>query len=78
MTWQDVVIATLQFTFLIALLPTLMQPTKPAFTTCLWTAFALTVVGACFLTMGLYLSTAGIWAPAAGWWVLVKQTRRPV
>lgn len=75
MSWQEVMVAVLQFTFLLALWPTIRGPEKPAFYTSLWTAFALTAMGACFLSLGLLIAAVGTWTPAWGWWWLTWQTR---
>lgn len=78
MSWQDIVIAVLQFGFALALIPSLRAPQKPAYATCILTAAGLTVIAFCFLTLDLWLSATGTGSAAVGWWLLVIQSQKGI
>lgn len=70
MTWQDVTIAAVQFSFTAAMFPVLFRMHGGLRLTSTLTAAGLTLIGICFLTLGLWLSMAGVWSSAMAWWVL--------
>lgn len=73
MTWQDIVISSVNFVFAIALIPSIVKSTKPHVLTCLTTAVGLTLLAVTFATLNLVLSTVGISFGALGWWILTAQ-----
>lgn len=74
--WQDYVISGVQFAFTAAMMPVLFRWRRGLQLTSLMTAAGLTLIGVCFLTLGLWLSMAGVWSSAAAWWVLAWMERK--
>jgi hypothetical protein len=54
--WQDFVIASAQLAFLLAMIPTLLGPDKPALLTSLSTAFIVSIVAVTQLTLSLWFT----------------------
>jgi len=72
--WQDYVIAAVQWTFVLALIPTIRHPiNKPAFLTSLLTAVLMLVLGFAFSTLKLWNGVASSIALGMGWGLLAYQ-----
>lgn len=75
--WQDIVIASVNWVFLIALLPTVFHKTqKPTLATGLLTGTGLAVLAATFASLHLWLSVIGAGASAAVWLLIAWQRYR--
>ena len=75
--WQDWVIAAAQWVFVAALIPTLIHKEhKPAFSTCVVTAVAMTVLVYTYSTLGLWQAVIGGSAGTLSWYVLLYQRWR--
>lgn len=75
--WQDVVIMTVQWGFVLFLIPAALHPTeKPPFLTSLLTAIGLFVIGGSLFTLGFLWSTISACAVATMWSVLAFQRWR--
>lgn len=73
MSWQDITIALVQFIFGLALIPSIVKWKLPATSTTLLTAIGLSILGATFLILELWISVTGTWFVASGWWILTIQ-----
>jgi len=67
------IIALGQFILVLALLPTVLGPDKPALATCLITAPVLSTFVYAFYTMKFWASMGTSMCSAVLWWVLVGQ-----
>lgn len=76
MTWQDVVIASVQVVFAVALFPSLLSDEKPARATCLLTALCLYALGITYFTLQLYGAVASVVLCGVLWTILLLQGRR--
>jgi hypothetical protein len=77
-SWQDAVIAIVQWVFVISLLPTIFHPTdKPTLSTAVLTAISLFVMASAMATLPhLRLSAASVVAGGIAWTVLACQRYR--
>ena len=77
-SWQDAVIAVVQWVFVISLLPTIFHPTdKPTFSTAALTAISLFVMSSAMATLpDLRLSAASVAFGGIAWTVLACQRYR--
>ena len=76
-SWQDDVVAVIQWIFVIALLPTLLHPTdKPTFATAVVTGTSLFVMAATFATVLWYVSALSTAASGTAWAILAYQRYR--
>lgn len=75
--WQDYVIAVIQWTFVIALIPSLIHPTqKPAVMTSLMTGILLIVLGFAYASLDLWKSFIPVVLLAFAWFLLAYQRHR--
>ena len=75
-TWQDGVLTAGTLVFLIALLPTILGPSKPAPLTSLSTGLVLLVFSATYATLGLYFACVTTLATALAWGLILVQSLR--
>jgi predicted cobalt transporter CbtA len=77
-SWQDAVIAVVQWVFVISLLPTIFHPTdKPTLSTAALTAISLFIMASAMATLpGLRLSAASVVFGGIDWTVLACQRYR--
>jgi hypothetical protein len=76
-TWQDDVIAVIQWIFVFALVPTVLHPTeKPVFTSAVITSTSLFVMAATLETLHLCIGALSTAAGGAVWTVLAYQRFR--
>lgn len=76
-SWQDDVVAVIQWIFVIALLPTLLHPTdKPTFATAVVTGTSLFVMAVTFTTVLWYVSALSMAAGGTAWTILAYQRYR--
>lgn len=74
--WQDAVFTAGSIVFLIALIPTILGPSKPAASTSAMTGTVLLLFAVTYLTLGLYLSAVTTSLTAAAWLTVLVQTLR--
>lgn len=74
--WQDIVLTTGSVLFLLALIPTILGPTKPAPFTSLLTGTVLLVFAGTYATLGLPFATVTTAATGAAWLVILRQSLR--
>lgn len=74
--WQDIVITVIQLVFVLALIPTVAGKEKPALSTGIVTAAALSVLAATIATLGLWYGAASTAAVGATWWIIAFQSWR--
>lgn len=73
MSWQDLVLTVGQLIFVLALLPSILGPDKPAIGTSLITATVLVIFAAVDLTLNLIFTSVVVSITAVGWFVLAFQ-----
>ena len=74
MAWQDIVIAIVQVSLAVALLPSVFKKgRKPAFLTSIMTSSALVVLAFTFATLSLWLSAISTILVSLIWFVLAAQ-----
>lgn len=76
MIWQDAVIAVAQGSFALALVPTLMTPTKPPLATSVPMAIGLTAITVAVATLELWWTATTGAATAILWAVIALQRWR--
>lgn len=73
MSWQDIVLTTCQFAFIIALLPSIYSKDKPALTTSVMNGTFLVIIGIVDLSLNLVGAALGLFVTATLWLVLAVQ-----
>lgn len=73
MKWQDWVLSIGNIIIAIALIPTVLGPSKPAILTSIITATVLYTFGVCFFTLKLKLSCFTVGIAATLWVILLIQ-----
>jgi predicted cation transporter len=73
MAWQDIVIAIVQVSLALALLPSVFKKDKPALATSIMTGVLLTILAFTFATLSLSFSAFATMSGAALWYVLAVQ-----
>ena len=73
MKWQDWVLSVGNIIIAVALIPTILGPSKPAILTSILTATVLYSFGICFFTLKLKLSCVTVSIAATLWLVLLIQ-----
>jgi len=76
MIWQDIVMSIIGFGFSLALIPTILGKSKPAFLSSLLTCAGLFITTICVLTLNLWLTTAADILATIAWGIILIQTRR--
>ncbi|MBI4079843.1 hypothetical protein HY414_01260 [Candidatus Kaiserbacteria bacterium] len=75
--WQDFVLGGAIWVLLLSLLPTLISQTKkPALLTAIFTAIALSVIAATYLSLGFWSSAIPSALMAGAWFYLTYQRYR--
>ena len=74
--WQDVILTAGSIVFLLALIPTIVGPSKPAASTSAITGSVLLLFALTYLTLGLYLSAVTTSLTGAAWLLVLAQTLR--
>jgi hypothetical protein len=76
-SWQDDVVAVIQWIFVFALLPTIFHPTnKPTFATAVITGTSLFVMAGTFFTVKWCFSALSMAAGGAAWTIVAYQRYR--
>lgn len=78
MTWQDIAIAIVGLSFTFALIPSILGPKKPALATCCMTFAGLVWIAFALATLSMWGAAASNFCCAAGWFVLMMQSREEV
>jgi hypothetical protein len=73
MSWQDLVLTVGQFVFVLALLPSILGPDKPAVSTSLINGTVLVIFALVELTLNLVFTSILVGVTAAGWFLLAFQ-----
>jgi hypothetical protein len=73
MTWQDILLTTGAWIFIIALIPAIRAKAKPPAATSLLTAIVLAIFSTCYLSFGLYISAISGSITAICWLILFFQ-----
>lgn len=73
--WQDAALMGCNLAFLIALIPSIIGNDKPAKSTSLMTALALTLYTFTYSTLDLAFTTFVVAISAVAWWILYFQKR---
>lgn len=73
MSPQDWVLSVCQWVFIVALLPSIFGPRKPAMATSLITGGTLAAMAVTYATLELWIATASTAAVSVGWFVLAAQ-----
>jgi hypothetical protein len=73
MTWQDILLTTWAWIFIIALIPAIRAKAKPPAATSLLTAIVLLIFAACYASLGLYISAISGSITATCWTILFFQ-----
>jgi hypothetical protein len=80
MQWQDWVLAVGSFIFVIALIPSIQSPDKPALSTSVLTAAVLGIFALTYMTLSLWLAAFTTSMTCVCWTILgiqkVQQVRR--
>lgn len=76
MAWQDIILSTGQYIFVIALLPSVFGKDKPALSSSLLTGTILGIFSGVYATLGLWSSTVASSAVALTWFILAWQQYR--
>jgi len=74
MLWQDIVISISQLILFIGLIPSIKSAQKPALSTSVISASAVTVITITLGTLYLWLSVVTASLIAGGWWILAWQS----
>ncbi len=74
MAWEDLVLAAGGFIISFGIIPTIRGPVKPPLITTLTFVGVLTASFVAFVSLGLWLTAAGIGAQAILWAVIMAQT----
>lgn len=74
MSWQDITIAIVQGVFVIALIPTIVGPHKPAFWTCAITAVGMAALTAAFGSLQFWWAWATSTLSTLAWGYLAGRT----
>lgn len=74
MAWEDLVLAAGGFIISIGIIPTIRGPVKPPLITTLTFVGVLSASFVAFVSLGLWLTAAGIGAQAILWAVIMAQT----
>lgn len=74
--WQDAVFTAGTIVFLLALIPTILGPSKPAASTSAMTGGVLLLFSLTYLTLDLYLSAVTTLLTATAWLIVLTQTLR--
>jgi len=76
MIWQDIVISLVQWTAIIALLPSVRGVDKPALSTSIMTGTLLLILGMTFATLFLFSSAISSFLVGGVWFILAIQKYR--
>jgi hypothetical protein len=85
-SWQDLVIAVVQWVFAVSLVPTILHATeKPTFVTAIVTSVSLFVMTLAFASLHLWFSAASVAVGGIAWSILTwqrfwinKKSRKPL
>ena len=75
MIWQDAILTVGSVIFLLALIPTIVGPTKPARLTSASTGTVLLIFAATYLTLNLHFAAIVTGLTGAAWLLILAQTR---
>jgi len=73
MPWQDIIIAVGQWTFLVALFPSILSKDKPALSTSILTGSVLAFFVIAYASLSLWASAASTFLVSVGWFTLAVQ-----
>lgn len=73
MHWQDLVLSVGNFIFFVALIPSILSASKPAFATSFLTGVVLLIFGIVYISLHLWLSTIMVLLSGAAWLTLAAQ-----
>ena len=73
--WQDIILASGQFVFSAALIPSVISKNKPSFWTSFPTGVVLAIFGLTYLTLHLWFAAGATFVSATIWLVLAAQKK---